>query len=145
MVLHILRLVEKATTNLPEIIRTEFVGEPDVGELKTHAGVFIQRYLRDALDLIYSQRNQDLMRPMRMVVAQLLDTVLLFLLRDRQFVSKLFMTEWQHWIHKLLHDQIEYRRIMAASGMVESLVPSEAAIEALLDNEELREWADIII
>lgn len=145
MVLHVLRLLERATAELPEIIRTDFVGEADVGGLNTDGGIFIRRHFHDALDLIYSQRNQELMLPIRMVMARLFNTALLCLLTQPQFVSSLTMNPWQQWLHQLLYDQSKYRGILEAGDTGDSLVPDARAIEALLENEELREWGSITI
>lgn len=144
MVLHVLRILEKTSAELPGIIMTEYSTDNGYGNRNMILDFIHQLY--NVFVLIYNQRNRELMRPLRMMMAQIIGRILLWLVTWQEFRLMASMPLWKNWLQKLAQDQYEYRQTLAQRGAANSLVPDEAAIEVLLNNDELREmFGEIVI
>lgn len=140
MVSYILGCVETAFTSFAEKLNAH----PHHGQ---HADMNVLVYLDlpGSLELIYVAPNQDTMKPMRLLIARFIDSILLWLSGHPWFASDLGRGKWVEWVPRLLEDQAEYRRALAARPSSKSLVPDEAAVGELLSNERLRQEGNTIM
>jgi hypothetical protein len=140
MVSHILGCVETAFASFAEKLNAHPGHEQ-------HADMNVLVYidLPGCLELTYFAPNQATMKPMRLLIARFIDSILLWLSGHPWFASDLGRGKWARWVPRLLEDQAEYRGVLDARPSRKSLVPDEAAVEELLNNERLRQEGNTIM
>jgi hypothetical protein len=131
MVAYVLRIMHD-TVN--EIRRTlDSIGGPNT----LVQGTFTQANIHDALYIIYNQNAQSLMKPIRMVMADLLQGSLLWLMTQPCFDAH---ARWKDWLPKLASDQEELCRLKAEchrSGHEWTGVPDNETMDRLMDEAAL--------
>uniref|UniRef100_A0A0B7JXB4 BTB domain-containing protein n=3 Tax=Bionectria ochroleuca TaxID=29856 RepID=A0A0B7JXB4_BIOOC len=135
MVAHILRVIENTANDLARMITSRVLD---------HEGQSIwwfdfgPNHLYGALDIMYGQSSQELMKPFRLAMGGIFDATLFWLLARPQFVHQLASQEWMVWMPRILADQIEYRQLRERSySWTGSVIPDDAALDTLLANDTL--------
>lgn len=97
---------------------------------------FTEDHLLDALELIYEQPSQELMKPMRLVMAAVLDNSLLWLLQRSSLQKRIGNDEWTRQMDRFLGDIVEYRTVKAKlqNG---SVIPDGFAIDEMLEQDAI--------
>jgi hypothetical protein len=134
MLLTILNVVEQTARELEEAIRHHQQNKGQ-GDMLSWIG-FTEDHLLDALELIYDQPSQELMKPMRMVMAAVLDNSLLWLLQRPSMKKRIGKDAWATQIDRFLGDITEYRRLKQASANG-SVIPDNQGISQLLKHQDL--------
>ncbi|KAH7171173.1 hypothetical protein EDB81DRAFT_709748 [Dactylonectria macrodidyma] len=130
MAAHLLRIVEKTSTDLATLVTTDYFHR----NMNNSELMDFSWHFQNALDILYNERCHKLMMPMRLAMAGLLDATLFWLARQPGFIH-LLQTTWQRFPQTILLDQAEYRRLVKQrNGTPKSPVPNEAALEKLFGN-----------
>lgn len=106
MVTQLLRIVDDTAVKLGAVTTTQYLNQSlegdELGSSVTH--------LHNALELLYREPSQDLVRPLRLAMAGVLDAMLFWLISQADFLD-FVRKRWSHLLPKIATDQAEYRRI----------------------------------
>ncbi|KFA73454.1 hypothetical protein S40288_08471 [Stachybotrys chartarum IBT 40288] len=92
-------------------------------------------HLHNALELVYSERDQRLMMPMRMAVAAVVDSALLLIIQQPRSSSLVNTTMWERHSRAICADQAEYRRLIRNPVQARGwIVPKEDVLRALVND-----------
>lgn len=142
LVLTILDIVECTATELSKTMK-RFHESAQHGEMLSWLG-FTEDHLIEAIELMYGQPSQEVMKPLRIVMAAVLDNSLLWLLQRPSFTEQVGKEPWSAYMEHILQDIVEYRTLKAkARGG--SVVPDELVIMEIFDREEVRRHQTIVI
>lgn len=143
MVAHILRVVEATANDLSMVLSTHFL-DPDK---ETNWWVeFGEAHVSGAVEIIYGQPSQELMKPMRMALARVMDATLFWLLAQKAFRQQLESPRWKVWLPKVLADLVEFRQLRDATGLRPmTIVPDESLLDELLGNLAVKDTSNVIV
>lgn len=134
MVRATLDVVEQTAEHLKEAIKHHLHNQGQ-GDMLSWIG-FTEDHLLDTLQLIYDQPSQALMKPMRMVMAAVLDNSLLWLLQRPTMRKRIGKPCWEAQMKRFLRDVTEYRTLKEASANG-SVIPDNQGISDLLRHPDL--------
>lgn len=135
LVRRILHVVETTARQLSAEIR-ELHQSKQPGTILPHFG-FTDDHLLHALDLIYGQPSQEVMKPMRMVMAAVIDNTFLWLLLQPYVKKRIAKEPWTTHMERFSRDIIEYRDFKASSPDG-SVVADDETLKQLFNREEVR-------
>lgn len=136
MATHILRVVEATADDLSRALTICFLN-PD--KERNWWVEFGEAHLGGALEIVYGQPAQELMRPMRMALAAVVDATLFWLIAQPSFREVLDTEGWKVWLPLVLADVVEFRRMRDTLGADRmTIVPNDAYMESLLAHPALR-------
>ena len=143
MMAHILRIVEATANELAKSLAAHFLNAEKEENWWVEFG---EAHLGGAFDIIYNQNAQDLMKPMRLALAGVLDATLFWLMAQQPFRHKMESEEWQGWLPRLLADLVEFRQMRDATRLdTSTLVPDESVLEALFTGQAAsKETSDVV-
>lgn len=134
LVVKVLEVVEETARQLSEIIKNHHENAQR-GPILWALG-FTEDHLLDALELIYEQPSQELMKPMRIVMAAVLDNSLLWLLQRPSFQKRIENDAWNRQMNHFLRDLVEYR-ILKQRLQNGSVIPGTSAIDEMLNRDAI--------
>jgi hypothetical protein len=110
MIHKVLELVYKTTTALRSTVQ-DHLSDPHRRQSLGDAAAFVV-HLHDALELTYGEHRQELMKPMRLALAGVLDASLFWLVSYPLFLDLVSSPMWKRHAQAISDDQFEYRRLL---------------------------------
>lgn len=136
MVTHILRVVEATTVDLSSALAIYFLNPEKEHNWWVEFG---EAHLNGAFEIVYGQPAQDLMKPLRIALAGVVDATLFWLLAQQPFREKLETESWKAWLPHVLADVVEYRHMRETMGsQLMTVVPEDSYLDNMLTHPALK-------
>jgi hypothetical protein len=143
MVAHILRIIEATTSDLASALSIYFLNPEREHNWWVEFG---EAHLSGALEIVYGQPAQELMKPLRLALAGVVDATLFWLLAQPSFREALESENWRIWLPKVLADVVEYRHIKdTLSPRRMTIVPEDVYLDSLMAHPALKGALNAVI
>ncbi|RGP60123.1 hypothetical protein FLONG3_10990 [Fusarium longipes] len=128
MAKHLLRVVENTAMEITTVIRRYYLHR----DMDCSSWVQFSWHYQTALEVIVREQPQNLMLPMRLAMASILDAMLFWLVRQPLFVSEL-KSSWWKILQMSMPDIAEYKRLCRNPIIYNSPLPSEMALREMFE------------
>lgn len=140
---HILQIIEATTSDLSSALSIYFLNP---GREHNWWVEFGEAHLSGALEIVYGQPAQELMKPLRLAIAGVVDATLFWLLAQQPFREALESESWRIWLPKVLADVVEYRHIKdSLSPRRMTVVPEDVYLDSLMAHPALKGALNAVI
>ncbi|KAM5383634.1 hypothetical protein ACJZ2D_001871 [Fusarium nematophilum] len=127
MASRLLQIVENTSAELGTLVRTEYLHRV----LDCAEWVQFSWHYQNAVDILFHETPQKLMRPMKLAMVSIIDAVLFWLIRQPLFLS-VIQTTWHGILQTIVVNIAEFRQESRdANPYANSPLPTEAALRNL--------------
>lgn len=141
MVWQLVKMIEHTAIELGDYLKTK----PSDFRLNTREFITFALHLQNTLEIAYGAPDQNLMRPIRMALASLLDACIMFVLQHSQSAQLTGSEPWTRYASMMWADQIEYRRSLGQSHPLKgSAIPDQKTLVMLMERHALDEAGNYV-
>ncbi|KAF5660959.1 hypothetical protein FHETE_8624 [Fusarium heterosporum] len=134
---HLLREVENTAVELGTLIQGEYLRQ----NLDCAQWVQFSWHFENALELILQEKPDQLMMPMKLAMASILDAIIFWVVKQPLFNSEL-RSSWRRIMQKSLRDIAEYKQLQR-NALHTTLLPREAVLRELFEEMKPRTEEEI--